>query len=1142
MNLPQDNEVVYEASLVEHHSSKSGLSLGCILGIVLGSAFFLMVVGLAVLVALLNPGSFSTPDPVSKESDFNEVKSFLATEGVPIALQRGHPTAHPDYDKINKFIKNLASRLDDTANRKVQKLIDHQRQWREVCKRSVVNFHYRDLTRSDMEWLLETSTGPPGFASEDYEILQIDSMAGGGYRVAISYDEGYGFESIFVWWLSKNKGRIRIYDWICTDLGMRESFEYGALCDLTPREEAANDVYIAAVDAYFEVDEDLEYEAYHREIKKTLRPTEIYGGARILKAKNELVAAKRWAYHDEPIEAMRLLKTIADPDSTPGVHLLRANINFDNGFYADAFKGYEDFVKVVGTSSFIKRRLIQCARELGDEEAEKNYLIEHCKHVDSLKSTEIGNLIELNSDAENQALYARIDASEDKESIYDSIVSRLKYKSYYQHQFEHLKSHLKATMPDAVVTRFAELTLSSKTKAATDTLAWLESLGPEKAAKHRYEFWYWVPDSKMLSVFEATDRKELNFKEFEKYYRYEDYFPYDMQQICELVLKENPESRLANRVLASLLLEEGEYAAAIEKLKVVLKNPGEDEDTSSDNYSMLRALYRNGDDKKAIAWAQRHNLINSLIHLKMFEKDLSGIEELLAKMDQESAAYKYQVARTKAARGETDAAAKDLIAMIEEAKTSETDNDLWRWQWELNRIYDSTGQPWKMVEAFPDEETFWDVADELITERNWEGCEKLLSMTEPSLSDAQLALRLSLDWANSRYEVLANIDDDLERLPTSPSNLSRVLEPIFNSCMQQGEFDDAKKWANKMDSGARRNEMLAGIDIRELKWSDAASRMRNMDESGRSYLPAQTHLWNDAAYDQPEITALIPILRLNSVDEGPALEQAFLFESEPELDAARLKGFFVPVLGDDVTTEKFPASTGSSWTTFSNQELTIVVRQSSPRYKKPPASYSVDKDEKEIQELFLKTRSRIDVSVYSSHPVSSAESLRFFDLIAKPFCDLQPQLFGSSNRWLTPDKFDAWFAATTKRESELYVSGDFRGIPSSHYRDVPEVDNEAKEAFKLELASSLQSFIASSDIEKSFVVQLKDDSEANRYLIDIDRIKRNRFGDVSLVGTVRFAENVPQIGALNGEVSITPSQIVRFQAAFDQQEIEGELR
>ena len=129
-----------------------------------------------------------------------------------------------------------------------------------------------------------------------------------------------------------------------------------------------------------------------------------------------------------------------------------------------------------------------------------------------------------------------------------------------------------------------------------------------------------------------------------------------------------------------------------------------------------------------------------------------------------------------------------------------------------------------MVEAFPDEETFWDVADELITERNWEGCEKLLSMTEPSLSDAQLALRLSLDWANSRYEVLANIDDDLERLPTSPSNLSRVLEPIFNSCMQQGEFDDAKKWANKMDSGARRNEMLAGIDISCLLYTSPSPR------------------------------------------------------------------------------------------------------------------------------------------------------------------------------------------------------------------------------------------------------------------------------------------------------------------------------
>ena len=121
MNLPQENEVVYEATLVEHHSQKkSGPSLGCIIGMVFGSVFLLMVVGMAILVAVISPQMLAPPAVVTLQEDLSEVKEFFGTDGTPVS-------DHPDFKQIDQFVKLMASRLDDTANSKVRKMIDHRR-------------------------------------------------------------------------------------------------------------------------------------------------------------------------------------------------------------------------------------------------------------------------------------------------------------------------------------------------------------------------------------------------------------------------------------------------------------------------------------------------------------------------------------------------------------------------------------------------------------------------------------------------------------------------------------------------------------------------------------------------------------------------------------------------------------------------------------------------------------------------------------------------------------------------------------------------------------------------------------------------------------------------------------------------------
>ena len=1134
VSLPQDNEV-YEAILVEPHSPKSGPSLGCIIGMILGSLFFLMIVGLTVMVSIFSPGVFSPPNPITLEQDAAETREFLATEGVSQALRGGHVTTHPDFDKIDKFVQSMVEISDDTANKKMQKMIDHRRHWEETAKRSTDYFHYGELTRVDMQDLIDNLSGPSPFNTGQYEIVRIDKIASGEYRVALSYDYGYGHESMFIWWLSEVNGRLLIYDWLNTELGTRESFEYGAICDLTITESARHDKHLAAEVAYFAIDENLEYEVYQEQIRKCLRDTESYSGAKSLKGHYELLAAMRWKYHGELREAIRVLDKILSPDSTPGVHLLRAEIEFENGLYDDAVSNYEKFIQTAGSSPHVERQLIQCARMMSDVAEEKRLLAAYCEHVSLARVLHLGNLVELNSDAENKALFEKIDSTDDKASIYTSLANRMKYLRFYQHQFDLLKSHMKTSMPDSALARFAELSAASDTEAFVKALEWVDSLEPEKAAKYRYDFWYAVPDKKILDVFKSADNKESHFEEIADYYRYEDYYPEDMREICELTLEENTESQAANRTLAQLLIGDKDYDGAIEKLNAAAKAMKEDEDKTSFNYSMLRALYQGGKSKKAIAWAVKHELVDSLLNLKIAKDDFAQFEQLLGKIDKKTDNYEYYQALLKNNRGDTDAAVNDLVAMIKEAESDDTKEVDYRAQSQLKEILKENGQPLKFVELLPAEERFWELGNELLEANDWKRCDRLMQLEEPSLADAQRAFGLMVDWEQGKCEMLAAMKKGLDDLPRSPSNLDRVNDFLINASIRAGDFENAETWAKTIKSAQARSRALAGIFIKEGDWKQAVKRLREIAENERIYLPTDQYAWDNVAYEQPEIAALIPPRSAYSIGQDADLNFELLFEADPSLDADSLTQQFTASLGEEFKTD----TQNASWLSFTNGngDLTIVIHQTSPRYEKSSYGYYAADESAELQQLFLKTRSRLDVSVYSKLPLSGADSVRIFDAVAKPLCDLEPQLFGSSSMWLMPDKFDAWFAAKSKNESNLDAGEDCQGQRAFFTQDA-KIDHQARQAFTIELVSVLKDYLESSDREKSLVVQL---SSSEQYVVDVDRIQRGSYS-TNIIGTARYADDVPRVGNLAGEVSFTVSQVKSFDAKFDQTNLQRSLK
>jgi len=1153
VNLPQENEVVYEATLVEHHSArKEGPRPGCIIGAVFGGLFILLLMGLIAWIAIYSKDLNLIASPISSQSDLAEANEFLADEATEAGFQ--DVSQHPDFQKVDQFVKAVVPLLDDAPNQKIRAWIDYPRHWEELCKRSSVNFYYGSLSRSDRRDLEEVVTGPSQLVSQDYEIIRIGTTDD-GYRVALTYDMGYGKDVLNVWWITESKNRLLLYDWYDAEHALRGSKELARLCDATAAEVAGNDRDYDLSEAYFAVDDDLEYYEFQKQVRRTLRRCEDYQGPAQFEGRSLLITAKRWAYHEESAEAMRVLDQISTPEETPGVFLLRGDIQFENGLFEDASSSYESFVAASACYPYVEKQLIECARELGDVAGEKKWLESYCKTVSVEKTPELGALVELNTESENRQLFEKIDQVEEKEAIYGSIVSRINYKDFDPKPYEVLKDHLESSMPDSSIVRLAKVSTTSSDEFLIETLKWLDSQDSDEINEDRYEFWSSIPDERIVKILKTSSKKNENLEAIVQYFEYDGYLPKEARGMYELVLQSDSDSKIANASLASWLIQNDKHDEAIKCLESVLKSTSEDDDNAPGyRYSMLQALYGKGDAKAARAWAAKHDLKMALLELKFYEDDYSDAKELIESLDKESESYRIYNARWNADRGQTEAAASDLMKLIEEkeakaeaaaaaedAKGETEADDNYHIVEELHRMFSKANQSARWVELLPSEDRFERVANQMVANKDWKGCAQLLNIADDSLFDAQRYLRIRMDWEQGKYRELTMMEGSTLDLPRSGFYLDSALEKIVRAHVHEGNFEEARDWTGKIFDSVEKSKTLAGLEIKQGNWKKAASQLRQTGRYERSDLVDDPYLWDEAAFEHPEIAKLIAPNSTYSRVRNYEVRLSFLFDSEPDWKLLELLG---PELGGEVDETEFATSkSGAQWKTLSGDELDVVVRVTLPKYRdvRGYKHEADDEEERNLRSLFHKTRTRVDLEIVSAKPLSSLESMKLVDSIGKRMCQLKPLLFGNGNYWLTADKFAAYFEAKVKKVYALHASETCKGRWASPESETEPVSPEKKKDFQPKLLSALKDFLDSEDPAKSFDVEFKPDSETIRWQVGVDRLQRTEWGGNNVIGKLKPLENVPDVGLHRGEVAVPVQQVVRFKAIFDQIQLEGEL-
>ncbi|QEG22546.1 hypothetical protein [Mariniblastus fucicola] len=520
------------------------------------------------------------------------------------------------------------------------------------------------------------------------------------------------------------------------------------------------------------------------------------------------------------------------------------------------------------------------------------------------------------------------------------------------------------------------------------------------------------------------------------------------------------------------------------------------------------------------------------------DDDLDGFEDLLATMEEDSVEFKIQSALLKARRGQLQPAADDLLALLKQSEQDEDSGDAYQIERHLRQVLAEANDQARLVRAFPNEERFWQVADDLIRTQDWDGCEDLLRTRSAALRDARRCLPFLVNWAQGEFGVLATLNESVDAIPVSNSNLQRLYEPIVKSCILENEPERARTWANRMADSAERRNALIAIEMHNGDWSEAVKLLRQMDADERSYLPSDKIYWTDTAFDNLKVADLISPRPVWNVPEVYDLRLKFLFAESPKLDSEQLKTLFSDAVEGELSVKTFPAAKdGTSWISLSSDDVELVFTILSVDYEDNSDSENSSSrtDENRMQKNFASARTLVLLTVVFKESASPAKSLQLADRLARPMCSLKPLAFGRDYYWLDQSVFESWFEAKKKDRKRLFATKECKGI-WSYPEEEEAADVEAKSLdFQIELSSALKSFLASNDDSKHFDVEVTATDSMSRYLVRVNRVKRDSYGNINLIGTARYAKDVPQVGLYRGQLSIPISQIVSFNAKLDQQ-------
>jgi tetratricopeptide (TPR) repeat protein len=893
--------------------SSSGLSTGVVLAVV-GVSLLLVVLlcgGVAIwgvkraieqATAALGPVPMPPADVESPRDKWNEVRSAFSGEGDVGA----DAETLREIERCLDDIVVAARASDDAAFRRK---VNAPRLLQRIKSTGIITSLTR-IEESMLENQLRDEVMVPWLAAR-YRIARVKMNKDG--------DEVLLFGTFWTedddaaemrWWLRREGGRWKPYDWEVLYLAVPESTEWALAFEHTY--SPGIDAYASCISDVNEADEltrQYDYEGAARLLEKAHR-------ARVHKqlADNASVyVAYGWLRIGRYREAIECGRRVAKPDETPGAHLVLAESYYGQGQYKDSLAALEKYARQMGDSPVTCQQMAWTLSSLHryDEAADHwRKLLHHDPGNEgalaglaySMGSEVAGELADHLRNVENPADVGRSLAStffySDNAAALASVVEMLQERAPGSPSLLHAQGLM--------------LELKGEYEQAAELYrdAWKADPGSDTQAEYVYRYLdAMVAADKAVEGYEnapdPVDAFSYLCGSYEDGELWADRPAFE--RLVEAHRRNQPGDPWGDYYFATLLLEDEKHAEAEALLAAAIAKTRDEDVLDSLRYQHRRAMVNLGravevfqnaplgdeDFQQLAALCRSANRLEDLARLVKLERARNPFDDWID----------YYDAYLCVARGDYEAA-EPFFASGYRAASQEWITATYRNDWIRARV-DSGRALSAYRDIQPAEETFATLASLLEQRHDWPALRELIELhkaREPQ-STSLLTWQLEYCWQTGKYADVARLLDPWpeERLRDLATwELSDLGDKLVRSFLRLEQYDNARAAAEQL---IERGGAATALAMVHAARGDADAVRRVIDENSLS-----SYQYGGLYYDDDCDSAMrSPAFRPLRDEFPPSLPYSerygsisLLLSREVDWTAEQLLDALEPVLLDDV--------------------------------------------------------------------------------------------------------------------------------------------------------------------------------------------------------------------------------------------------
>jgi tetratricopeptide (TPR) repeat protein/uncharacterized protein YegJ (DUF2314 family) len=1106
-------------------NSGGSKTLWIVLGLVGGGVLLMLICAGVFIAAMVNQFNDAVEGFVAEEMfvDNTPIKMPAVEVETPEEKQRAVTAAFADDDvgvddatrkAIEKLFDELLAGCEDDDDEAMLATFDIDRFLLQTKKTGVI----KDMTVSEETQLRESLSEATENLSDlqRHVVIHVDSRPARREFVVYAYlweEEGAGRE--MRWWVTRNGGTWRFFDWEYLDFGMAETtteaiyFEYADDPGIDEFFRATIEVD-EALAAFYDGDSEQAHAKLWRAALRRVLPQ--------LADDATLRIAYAWGTMDRQREAIAAAGRIRFPDKVPGAYDTRAFAYRDWGHHQKAIEFASKYMERVGGGPTILELKCDAFVALGrNDEAVADcwrWLRYEPEDVEPLRQ-----LVRALDDDDRQKLVEHLAKLDDPVATAVSLAEWLMYSD--PDELEWIVEFVKSREADSLDLDYLQgLAADANDDYASAAEHFKRAMTRDQDEEERTQYVYRFLDAmaeqgKYVEGYAAAPDATEAFEYYLDYYEAEDdeviVNDDDRQGLIDAHRKREPNDPRIHYHAAQVLTEQQKYEEADREYAAGMAAATEDEDLlSSLRYQRVWSLIQasRGIDayEKIGPPDETFRQVADDFRRKGETDKLNKLVEQHRKLQPDDEQLDLYAGIVAMQREDYDAA--DKLFARGYRNIGETHHRYrYRNEWIENRF--KKGRPLTAYGVIkPDSETFPILARKLVANEDWDNLQTLMNLhrLQHRRDPAVLTWEAEMHWKQEDYQSVVNALTPWEKRVQATDikrwQSRRLADKLLRSHLRLKQFPAAIRFAQQRYEEDGQAERLV---IAHAAAGNRADVTRIMDEQAE----IDHTRWHSSLYSDTDVGTILrgadylPLRKKYPAGVPPnysRTQTVLLLTAPRQLDASKLQTALIPVLGENVEVELLPTGEPSdSLTSFLIQADSeqFVITLSKDRYTGENSGDQPKLKDAELTRAVTEHRAWLTVTTFGTDWQNKSQMT--------PACRLTSALlsddclavyFTAAGRLAANDAKLQKLLRDEKPQQALEKLGEQTWLSYS-----PEIDAAADKTMRRRLRKFVSAFKKKSAGEE-FAVQVNVDAGFAReaHWIPISKIERGRYGNWTFTG------------------------------------------